>query len=471
MYRFWIVVGVLLLCFLLIELPESQSEDRRTEEGQSASRRVPSSVISQRQRRRRREDKERKREKDEDEREEDERDEDEHEKDEDERDEEDHDEDGGGGNTSASYVVLGYNDLGMHCMNQDFSRLCILPPFNTLHAQVIRRGKEPDIVTRGVDVTYKIPTNTFSVGKTNFWQWEQKIFNVDLPANIGLTGNGLAGNMVPTGNNDWNATGIPITPINDLGQLDAYPIADIEVSSQGKQLASTHAVVPVSWEISCNLCHPRETGGTPATPEQVEYDILRDHDRMHRTQLEDRARGGNPVLCASCHADPALGAIGVEGVSAFSHAMHRSHAQRVAPLISAGKNACYACHPGFQTNCQRDVHFAKGIYCTQCHGDMNAVANPARVPWVSQPSCGSCHQQRRREFDFEEPGKLFKDSHGHGNVHCAACHGSPHAIGPAVTAQDNLQAIEHQGFAGTISKCTVCHTSMPDSKFEHKRDD
>ena len=33
---------------------------------------------------------------------------------------------------TSSYVVLGYNDLGMHCMNQDFSQLCILPPFNTL---------------------------------------------------------------------------------------------------------------------------------------------------------------------------------------------------------------------------------------------------------------------------------------------------------------------------------------------------
>ncbi len=48
------------------------------------------------------------------------------------------------------FVVLGYNDLGMHCMNQDFSQLCILPPFNNLHAQVIdRRGEEPRIASSG----------------------------------------------------------------------------------------------------------------------------------------------------------------------------------------------------------------------------------------------------------------------------------------------------------------------------------
>ena len=52
---------------------------------------------------------------------------------------------------SNPFVVLGYNELGMHCMNQDFSEMCILPPYNTLKAQVIyRRGEEPRIVTSGV---------------------------------------------------------------------------------------------------------------------------------------------------------------------------------------------------------------------------------------------------------------------------------------------------------------------------------
>lgn len=406
------------------------------------------------------------------------KDEDEHK--EDEHKEGEHDEDhggqgggqnGGGGINAGSYVVLGYNDLGMHCMNKDFSRLCILPPYNNLHAQVIRRGEEPHIVTQGVEVKYSIPSNTFSVGKTDFWQWAPRLFNVNLPPNIGLTGNGLAGNMQPTGNNDWSATGIPVTPVDDNGLLNAYPISNIQVVANGQPVASTHAVVPVSWEISCNLCHPTNSGGAPASDADVEYDILRQHDRKHNTQLEVTARGGQPILCAGCHADPALGTTGVPGVSSLSHAMHGSHAERVRPLLAMGKNACYACHPGFQTNCQRDVHFARRVYCTQCHGDMNAVANPVRVPWVSQPTCGSCHAQRRPEFEFEEPGKLFKDSRGHGNVHCAACHGSPHAVGPAVTAQDNLQAMEQQGFAGPIAKCTVCHTSTPRERFEHKRDD
>ncbi|HRA66468.1 MAG TPA: hypothetical protein PL187_10635, partial [Caldilinea sp.] len=36
------------------------------------------------------------------------------------------------------YVVLGWNDLGMHCYNRDFQNLAVLPPYNNLWAQVIK---------------------------------------------------------------------------------------------------------------------------------------------------------------------------------------------------------------------------------------------------------------------------------------------------------------------------------------------
>lgn len=363
--------------------------------------------------------------------------------------------------TRTPYVVLGYNDLGMHCMNQNFSEICILPPYNTLRAQVIYRGgEEPRIVKSGVSVRYSIPGNTVSTTKTNFWQYSKLLFGVNLQPNIGLTGNGLAGFMKRNGkDNDWIATGIPITPITDTGKLDPYQLSRIDVIANGKVAGSTVAVVPVSWEISCNLCH-----NTPGI--SVETDILRKHDKLHKTKLEQ----AKPVLCASCHADPALGTTGKPGVKTMSHAMHGSHANRMAPVASLG-NTCYACHPGFQTNCQRDVHFAKGIFCKDCHGDMKAVGNTNRRPWIDEPRCQSCHLQRKPSFEFEEPGKLYKDSHGHMGVHCSACHGSPHAIAPAVTPPDNAQAILQQGHAGTINTCTVCHSKTPKERFPHKRDD
>ena len=44
--------------------------------------------------------------------------------------------------TAEEWQVIGWNDLGMHCMDgTDFSVFSILPPFNTIHAQVIHNGQ------------------------------------------------------------------------------------------------------------------------------------------------------------------------------------------------------------------------------------------------------------------------------------------------------------------------------------------
>ncbi len=359
------------------------------------------------------------------------------------------------------YTVLGYNELGMHCMNQDFSEICILPPFNTLRAEVIDRSREePHIVEEGVTVRYSIPGNTTSSNKTNFWDFAPDLFGVNLPADVGLTGNTLVGTMVPTGNNDWNATGIPITPLNDRFENNPFPLSQITVQDKrGKTLAETVAVVPVSWEINCDLCHD-----TPGV--SVATDILRKHDALHGTNLEFN----KPVLCAGCHADPALGSAGAPNVSTFSHAMHGAHAGRMSALPDL-QNKCYACHPGVQTECQRDVHLAADITCVDCHGDMAAVGDVNRIPWVDEPTCAQCHEQRKPQFDFEEPGKLFKESKGHGGIHCAACHGPQHATTPTVTAADNAQALLQQGRTGVINDCTVCHSRKPEDDFFHSRED
>jgi hypothetical protein len=60
------------------------------------------------------------------------------------------------------YRVFAINDLGMHCGDLDTRVSSILPPFNALHAVVIRRGGEPDILTRlddGVEVVYSAASN------------------------------------------------------------------------------------------------------------------------------------------------------------------------------------------------------------------------------------------------------------------------------------------------------------------------
>jgi len=364
---------------------------------------------------------------------------------------------------STGTVVLAYNDLGMHCMNEDFSDFMILPPYNTLHAQVIdRSGEEPRIVQTGITVGYTFPSNTTSVGKTNFWDYAQTLFGLASPlaADTGLSGNGLAGAMLSqasAGRTDWAVTGIPITPLDDDGSENAYPLAVVTVSFGGQPLVQTQAVTPVSWEISCNLCHIGSASVSTGTM------ILRSHDRLHGTSLETH----KPVTCGACHAQPELGMAGVAGRPNLSRAVHGAHAPR---MFMAGLDVdCYACHPGMRTQCLRDVHFSRGFTCMNCHGDMTDVADPARVPWQTEPRCDDCHPlYPRLGAEFEQPNTLYRNSKGHHGIHCEACHGSPHAITPTVKTEDNIQALAVQGHAGTIDTCSVCHREAPDDPFDHR---
>src|SRR5512147_2961367 len=92
---------------------------------------------------------------------------------------------------SGNYKILAWNDLGMHCYSRDFADLAVLPPYNTLWVQVLKAGDPPEVVTSGVTVEYFYADNTYSVGKTNFWDYDQALFGVNLPANVGLKGKGL----------------------------------------------------------------------------------------------------------------------------------------------------------------------------------------------------------------------------------------------------------------------------------------
>jgi hypothetical protein len=354
------------------------------------------------------------------------------------------------GVTGNEYIVISWNDLGMHCSNKDFSNFAVLPPYNNLKAQVIRRGtatSNPEVVTSGYTVNYSIPGNTYSVGKTNFWSYAQQLFGVNLQPNIGLTGVGLTGNMVST-LNYFHVEGIPITPYtdNNLVTESPYQLAMVNLRDAGNILLhSTQPVIPVSNELSCvsSGCHSSET------------DILNQHEEEGGFDPNN-----TPILCADCHADNALGMPGTPGVESFSYVIHSKH-QRYT-------NDCYKCHPGPNTQCFRDVMHTSGMVCQDCHGSVAQVAQSiadGREPWLEEPSCGAsaCHGNNYAE----EPGKLFKESQGHGGLFCSACHGSPHAIQPTEQPNDNIQNIALQGFSGTLRKCEVCHTIIPNGAGPH----
>ena len=67
---------------------------------------------------------------------------------------------------SMSYIVLAWSETGMHFMNPTYTAEVLSPPYNTILAQVVRRGDPPEIVTTGVTLEYTIVDNTYSYGKS-----------------------------------------------------------------------------------------------------------------------------------------------------------------------------------------------------------------------------------------------------------------------------------------------------------------
>ncbi len=354
-----------------------------------------------------------------------------------------------------THVVLSWNDLGMHCMNKDHADFSVLPPFNTLHAQVIERGdatRLPRLVSSGVSLEYSIPGNTYSVGKTDFWTYAQAIFGVSLPPNVGLAGKGLAGTLDPAGTH-YEAVGIPVTPFTDANPTVENPYQQALVIARdagGTELARSTPVVPVSTEINCvsSGCHSSINS------------ILNGHEREQG--FDPNAR---PILCARCHASPALGTTGNREANYFSYRIHDKH-DFIDERIP-GMNGCYKCHPGPNTKCLRGAMSQQhGMTCQSCHGDMANVASSirnGRVPWVNEPACGNCHLPQ-----YAEPaGQLYRNSTGHGGVACEGCHGSTHADFPSREPADDANNVALQGHAGVLRECVVCHGTTPSGAGPH----
>jgi len=444
---------------------------------------------------------------------------------------------------SGDYMLSAWNDLGMHCMDgNDFSVFSVLPPFNNLHAQL--KDKNGDLITSGVTVTYKATKGTDGqinstsietdngIMKTNFWDHVNDLFGTDLAPDEGLTGTKMIGRtpVAMTFNSTdqwWEATGIPLTPYNDNGSKNYYPLVRVEAKdSSGKVVASVDTVLPVSDEMDCKRCHasnsdnaakPTKGWINDSDPQKdYKYNVLRLHDEEEPTAvsrnynalqakgfdydkagLEATAKGGTPILCVACHKSNALPGVGI-AKKAFTNAIHRKHANVTDPLTgkklddSSNRNACYACHPGSETECLRgamgDAKNPDGslkMQCQSCHGSMKDVGDSRREGWLDEPNCQACHHDGKRETNAIDPrtktlrnavdtrfattpntpsqGKsLYQYSKGHGGLQCEACHGSTHAIYPAHEA-DNKVSIAVQGHTGTIAECSACHTKVPNT--------
>ena len=382
--------------------------------------------------------------------------------------------------TEGDYIVLAWNDLGMHCYNRSFEDLAVLPPWNTLWAQVIRIGDPPQVVTEDLTVEFLFVDNATSImPKSDFWATSPYTpaqnalllfgplmgFSDPLPDDIGLTGTGLSGEM-EAHSDYFIAEGIPITEFSDsdLVNPEPYQLATVIVrnSGTGEELARTQPVAPVSTEMHCDNCHYDNGKGNPGIRTGVvEQNILEKHDRENGNEYDPDLMASRPVLCANCHSSNALGAPGVAGVPNLSNAMHEKHIGEVPDSLEG----CYNCHPGPETQCLRDVMATDyGMGCVDCHGGMEAVASENRVPWVDEPNCADAGCHDAANYGHQD---LYRKSKEHGGVYCAGCHDSPHAIAPSREDADDIKFIGWQGYPGTLDSCMACHAALPADEGPH----
>ncbi|MEJ2078671.1 MAG: Ig-like domain-containing protein [Acidobacteriota bacterium] len=346
---------------------------------------------------------------------------------------------------AAGWKLIGWNDLGMHCMDSDYQVFSILPPYNNIHAQLIDNSGRLIRDPGGIVVTYEAvadPTGSIdstSAGKTNFWSYVGDLFGVDLAPDQGLAGNDMPG----PGNQPqpmafdaamsmFQAEGVPLTPYDDSGHKNFYPMFKLVArDSGGTILATTDVVLPISDEMDCSRCH---ASGSDSTAEPTagwvnDPDSERDF-RLNILRLHDEKRGGSlnyqdalsaagystqglystvtvsgvSVLCSSCHASNALPGTGIDGIPPLTRSIHGFHANVTDPLTdqlldaSQNRTACYSCHPGSETRCLRGVMgnavAADGsmeIQCQNCHGTMSRVGASSRQGWLDEPACQSCH--------------------------------------------------------------------------------
>ena len=403
-------------------------------------------------------------------------------------------------------IVMASNDLGMHCACPGAQYMLLLPPFNTLRAQVIERDVNnersgtPLVLADPSDirVEYNIVENDDDFLKTQdtyYPTWIQMMPRYGFGPAIdpadgkiqGLTGSKLAGEMEAEPEGWWEAVGVPAFPdesnasssqekimIDPLGGPDRNPYltGNIKVIEQasGALLAETNITVPVSFGGCCD-CHLDLAENTPGYGRDPESSFqlmgflhsrdsginFADPTVLNPDRATEIAEGEpvtpGPVRCSVCHWDPAMGESAAPGGYV--------HATTGAPLPTSQysfSDVLHRWHVENSTVLSYDPDLATDCY--QCHpsNEVNCYRGQHTLQTIGQDNhavwCTDCHgdlYQRVAEGQMDNPwseATLPK---------CQDCHngtgenGSLSAFGGSF-----LKSMAHKSNA---ILCSTCHGS------------
>jgi hypothetical protein len=298
------------------------------------------------------------------------------------------------------------------------------------------------------------------------------------------------------GINWFAADGVPITPFDDMGRKNSYPLMRVQAKdktgtlsgTRNQILSSVDTVVPVSAEADCWRCHTSSADGgnaqaaclpgldancpaegaptnrsgvvfpvvqaaedTANVPADVsrewaaDLNIVRLHDAKHGTTLA----ASTPVVCQRCHYTPALdlaqvGPLGPGDPTANGREqrIHRSNS-RVLHIFHGRLDLFRATMP--PPNSPRRVDAATG----------KPVVN-TRVRNVLNRTCYQCH-----------PGQdtnCLRGAMFNGGLVCQDCHGNMRQVGndfsaafPTTPFPDGADLTKRVPWA-TEPGCQSCHT-------------
>jgi len=208
-----------------------------------------------------------------------------------------------------------------------------------------------------------------------------------------------------------------------------------------------------------NTLFPSKDANGNALP--MEQNCLRCH-AGHREPLYRDRHATAGTTCFDCHGD--MLAVGTAWPKAG-----QDSADPTKRVTWFDQPDCGACHMG-DGNLGKDGAggaFSAGVM-KRAFDDANWAA-AQRQPYSSRFAITPRSADLKSNF-YGQGAAIMEQNAGspmfrvgkdtHGDVACAACHGAAHATWPNrdPNANDNMTALELQGYAGHIMECKVCHT-------------
>ena len=345
----------------------------------------------------------------------------------------------------AAWKVVAWNNLGMHCMDADFSVFAILPPYNTIQAQVIdptrSAGHQPGrlaVDLPGRRRSDRLDQHDVRMARRTSGRSSSRCSASALPADVGLAesqharrGQHAAADDLRRGAQLVHRRGHPDHAVRRRRRQEPLPDdeGDGDRPHRRGRWRPTNIVLPVSDEMDCTRV-PRVGLRSPAAQPaagwvnradpQRDYrlNILRLHDDQQLGTaayasalaakgyssaglVRDRRRAASrssarPATCPRRW--PGSGIVGIPPLTASIHRYARDgrSIRRAASRSTRARNrsACYRCHPGSVTRCLRgamgNAVAADGtmaIQCQNCHGSMSVVGVADRTGWLQEPTC------------------------------------------------------------------------------------